>query len=145
MKNFSVIIILLLCGFTLDNEFITEEDVDSLSDANKFHHEQNIENNSDGDYTNAKILVINNISAKSKIALVKLNEVVFVDNLSIKLHKCYKKRENAYFENSALLSVYEHKLDADEALMFHGWMMSYNRSISVFEHPIYSILIEKCF
>lgn len=93
----------------------------------------------------AKIIVINKITAQSKEMDLKLGESKYFGNIEVKVYKCYKELNPYAPDNKILLSATEEKVDDEPTLLFQGWMMSSNISISTFEHPVYEIFAKDCF
>ena len=96
-------------------------------------------------YSSAKIIAINKITAQSKEIIVKSGEPKYFGNIEIKIYKCYKDVNPYNPDSKILLSITEEKVDEEPAILFQGWMMSSNISISTFEHPVYEIFAKDCF
>ncbi|MFV9850732.1 MAG: DUF2155 domain-containing protein [Rickettsia aeschlimannii] len=96
-------------------------------------------------YTNGKIIALNNITATSEEIDFKVGEEKYFGNIKIKLHKCIKKLDPYNEDNYLLMTITEYKIDEDPNLLFQGWMISSSISLSTFEHPIYEIFAKDCF
>lgn len=96
-------------------------------------------------YDSARIIAINKITAQSKEMVLKLKESKYFGNIEIKVHKCHKDLNPYAPDSKILLTVIEEKVDEEPTLLFQGWMMSSNISISTFEHPVYEIFAKDCF
>lgn len=96
-------------------------------------------------YNSAKIIAINKITAQSKEIILNSDEPKYFGNIEIKIYKCYKDTNPYNPDSKILLSVTEEKIDEEPAILFQGWMMSSNISISTFEHPVYEIFAKDCF
>lgn len=92
----------------------------------------------------AEIIILNKITAKSARVKLELGEVRFFGNLSVEVHRCIKNPDPLDNNNFMLLSAFDHKIDDDNASIFHGWMLSSNPSVSTLEHPVYEIFPVNC-
>lgn len=96
-------------------------------------------------YNSAKIIAINKITAQSKEIILKLGEPKYFGNIEIKIFKCYKDTNPYNPDSKILLAITEERVDEEPTIIFQGWMMSSNISISTFEHPVYEIFAKDCF
>jgi hypothetical protein len=96
-------------------------------------------------YNSAKIIAINKITAQSKEIILKSGEPKYFGNIEIKVYKCYKDVNPYNPDSKILLAITEEKVDEEPTILFQGWMMSSNISISTFEHPVYEIFAKDCF
>lgn len=96
------------------------------------------------EFNTAKLIALNKITAKSKELILKIGEAKYFGNIEIKVHKCLKSLDLYLPDNKILFTVIENKIDEDPLLVFQGWMMSSNISVSSFEHPIYEIFARDC-
>lgn len=96
------------------------------------------------EHRRAKIIALNKITAKSQEMILNIGEAKYFGNIEIKLQKCLKIPNPYKPDNKILLTITENKTDEDPALIFQGWMMSSNISISTFEHPVYEIFAKDC-
>lgn len=92
----------------------------------------------------AKIIVLNKITAKSKELLFLLGKIQFFGNLSIEVHKCIKNTSPFDNYNLMLLTIFDNKLNDNKVLVFHGWMVSRYPSLSTMEHPVYEVIPIDC-
>lgn len=92
----------------------------------------------------AKIIILNQITAKSELVDFRLGETQYFGNLSIELQKCVKNTDPLNSSNLMLLSVFDNKPDDDRISVFQGWIDSSNPSVSTVEHPIYEIIPKEC-
>ncbi len=92
----------------------------------------------------AELIILNKITAKQRREIFNLGEVRFFGNLSIKVHKCIKNTNSFNENNLMLLTVFDNKIDDDNLLVFHGWVVSSNPSLSTLEHPIYEVIPVDC-
>ena len=92
----------------------------------------------------AEIIVTNKITTKTENVVFKVGEVKFLGNLSIEIHKCIND-PNLYDPNNMMLvTVFDSKIEDDRILVFHGWIMSNNLSISTVEHPVWEVFASQC-
>ena len=92
-------------------------------------------------YNTAKIVALNKITAKSKEFEIAIGETVTFGNIQITVHKYCKSPDIYSSTYYALLTITEHKIDDDPKVVFQGWLVSFNPSLSTFEHPIYEVFV----
>ena len=100
--------------------------------------------NLEGNFTDIKIL--DKISSKNKLLKLKNGELVKFKDLSIKSLKC----KNSEFDDNPEITAYIQVRDLtnnnnDEVFVFNGWMFSSSPSIAPFDHPVYDVLLVKCY
>lgn len=96
-------------------------------------------------YTNkAQIVILNKITTKPYTLNVVIGKRYNFSNISYEIHKCAKSTDVYDLSNKMLVSVYDNKEKADNSLIFRGWMISTNPSISTIEHPVYELIPIKC-
>lgn len=93
---------------------------------------------------NAKIVILNKITAKSELLKFELNKAKSFGNLSVEVHKCAKNTNPLRPSNLVLITVFDNKPDGNKSLVFDGWMDSSNLAISTVEHPVYEIIPRDC-
>lgn len=129
-------------------EKIQREDLPKLEDKKKesISSEVNlpIEGEAFSYKKNAKIIILNKITAKSEAVEFKLGAAKSFGNISIEVHKCAKNTDPLKSSNLILITVFDNKIDNDKLLVFHGWMDSLNLSISTLEHPVYEVIPMDC-
>lgn len=129
-------------------EKIQREDLPKLEDKKKesISSEVNlpIEGEAFSYKKNAKIIILNKITAKSEAVEFKLGAAKSFGNISIEVHKCAKNTDPLKSSNLILITVFDNKIDNDKLLVFHGWMDSSNLSISTLEHPVYEVIPMDC-
>ena len=91
-----------------------------------------------------KLIILNKITTKSTEHILKIGEVKFFGNLSIKLHKCVKGTDPYNTNNWMLLTVFDNKVEKEAITVFHGWVLSSNPSLSTLEHPVYEVIPLDC-
>ncbi len=92
----------------------------------------------------AKMIILNKITAKSKIVDFKLGEVKYFGNISVEVQKCVKNLDPFRSSSAMVLRVFDNKPDEDRSLIFDGWVDSMNLSVSTVEHPVYEIFPKEC-
>lgn len=96
----------------------------------------------------AELVILNKITAKSVRKLFNLDELYNFGNLSFQIDRCVKNTDLFNANNLALLSVYDQKptqeKPLEKSLIFYGWLISSNLSISNIEHPVYEIMVMDC-
>jgi hypothetical protein len=91
-----------------------------------------------------KLIILNKITTKSTEHILKIGEVKFFGNLSIKLHKCVKGTDPYNTNNWMLLTIFDNKVEKEAVTVFHGWVLSSNPSLSTLEHPVYEVIPLDC-
>ncbi len=133
----------------------TEEKSDTLVPTDNATAPQNTDNNiqaktdfsiiSDVIYTNkAQIVILNKITTKPYTLNIAIGKRYNFSNISYEVHKCAKSINAYNLSNKMLVSVYDTKEKTDNSLIFRGWMISTNPSISTIEHPVYELIPIKC-
>ncbi|MFK8040458.1 MAG: DUF2155 domain-containing protein [Rickettsiaceae bacterium] len=92
----------------------------------------------------AKIIALNKITAQKMELTMNLNEPQYFDNIEITAYKCVKNLDQYNPDNQILITVYEYKADDDKLLIFKGWIINSDASISLLEHPIYEVFAKDC-
>ena len=92
----------------------------------------------------AKLIAINKTTASSQTLKATIDNVIFFHNLEIKLHQCVKIERTYGPEFYGLMTLTEYKVNDDPKIIFQGWLIGNNISLSNFEHPIYEIFLMQC-
>jgi hypothetical protein len=92
----------------------------------------------------AEIIILNKITAKSFAQILKIGEIKFFGNLSIEVNRCIKNDDQFNFNSLMLITILDNRIDDDDFLAFHGWIIPSNPSLATFEHPVYEIIPVKC-
>ena len=100
--------------------------------------------NIEGSFTDLKIL--DKISSKNTLVKLKNGELFTFKDLSIKSLKC----KNSEFDDNPEITAYIQVKDLtdennNEVFVFNGWMFSSSPSITPFDHPVYDVLLIKCY
>ena len=63
-----------------------------------------------------KLIILNKITTKSTEHILKIGQVKFFGNLSVKLHKCVKGTDPYNANNWMLLTIFDNKVESDKLL-----------------------------
>lgn len=96
------------------------------------------------EYEQAEIIALNKITAQSQKLLLKLNELQYFGNIAITVHKCVKVLDPYNLNNMILMTITENTIDDDPIIVFQGWLMSADISVSTLVHPVYEIFAKDC-
>ena len=77
---------------------------------------------------------------------LNLQQEKIFENLVIKILKC----QNSEFDDNPEVTAYIQVQDVtlknnDQVFVFNGWAFSSSPSITLFDHPVYDILLIKCY
>ena len=97
-----------------------------------------------GKKTDLKIL--DKISSKNELIILKNKEEYIYKDLAIKSMKCTNSEFDDNPEIKAYIQVRDlNKDDRDNVFVFNGWMFSSSPSIAPFDHPVYDIWLVGCY
>jgi len=104
----------------------------------------NSEDNLEGNFTNIKVL--DKISSKNTLVVLKNGEKIKHKDLIIKSIKC----KNSEFDDNPEITAYLQvkdltNKDKNDVFVFNGWMFSSSPSIASFDHPVYDIWLLSCY
>ena len=104
----------------------------------------NSEDNLEGNFTNIKVL--DKISSKNTLVVLKNGEEIKHKDLLIKSIKC----KNSEFDDNPEITAYLQvkdltNKDKNDVFVFNGWMFSSSPSIASFDHPVYDIWLLSCY
>ena len=109
---------------------------------------QNLKEKSSSQKLNSSqaILVgLDKITAKSSKLIVNLNEVKKFGPLEIKVLRCGKLKVNNKTDNVAYLQVKDlTKNENNQVFIFNGWTFASDPSLTPFDHAIYDIQLLNC-
>jgi hypothetical protein len=91
-----------------------------------------------------KLIILNKITTKSTEYILKIGEVKLFGNLSVELHKCIKGTDPYNVNNWMLLTILDNKVEKENFVVFHGWVLSSNPSLSTLEQPVYEVIPLDC-
>ena len=93
----------------------------------------------------AIIIGLDKITAKSSEMVVKLNENKTFGPLEIKILKCGKVKINNKIDNVAYMQVKDlTKTDNEKVFIFNGWTFASDPSLTPFDHAIYDLQLLNC-
>ena len=110
------------------------------SNVNSLENSESLE----GNFIEIKIL--DKVSSKNNVLKIKIGEEQKFKNLLIKSLKC----KNSEFDDNPEIIAYLQVKDLtnknnDEVFIFNGWTFSSSPTIKPFDHPVYDILLTKCY
>ena len=93
----------------------------------------------------AILIGLDKITAKSSELVVNLNESIQFGPLNIKILKCGKVKINNKTDSVAYMQVKDlTKSQNEQVFIFNGWTFSSNPSLTPFDHAIYDIKLLNC-
>ena len=163
MKLGNRIFFILLFYFTLSNNSLVEEKITSTPLINvekiKPSFEELVEDGDNNISNNLKekknapnlkssqaiLIGLDKITAKSSQLEVNLNEIKKFGPLEIKVLKCGKVQVNNKFDSIAYIQVKDlTKNDNEKVFIFNGWTFASDPSLTPFDHAIYDLQLLNC-
>ena len=93
----------------------------------------------------AFLIGLDKITAKSSELVVNLNEAKRFGPLEIKVLKCGKVRVNNKMDSVAYMQVKDlTKNEEDQVFIFNGWTFASDPSLTPFDHAIYDLQLKNC-
>ena len=93
----------------------------------------------------AILIGLDKITAKSSEFIVNLNESKKFGPLEIKILKCGKIKMNNKIDSVAYMQVKDlSKNDNEKVFIFNGWTFASDPSLAPFDHAIYDLQLLKC-
>ena len=93
----------------------------------------------------AILIGLDKITAKSSELVVNLNENKTFGPLVIKILKCGKVKVNNKIDSVAYMQVKDlTKNDNEQVFIFNGWTFASDPSLSPFDHAIYNLQLVNC-
>ena len=93
----------------------------------------------------AILIGLDKITAKSLELVVNLNESKTFGPLEIKILKCGKVKVNNKIDSVAYMQVKDlTKNDNEQVFIFNGWTFASDPSLSPFDHAIYNLQLVNC-
>ena len=110
------------------------------SNVNSLENSESLE----GNFIEIKIL--DKVSSKNNILIIKIGQEQKFKNLSIKSLKC----KNSKFDDDPEITAYLQVKDLtnksnNEVFIFNGWTFSSSPTVKPFDHPVYDIWLTKCY
>lgn len=93
----------------------------------------------------AILIGLDKITAKSSKLIVNLNENKLFGPLEIKILKCGKVKINNKIDSVAYMQVKDlSKSENDQVFIFNGWTFASDPSLTPFDHAIYDLQLLNC-
>ena len=93
----------------------------------------------------AILIGLDKITAKSSELIVNLNENKIFGPLEIKILKCGKVKVNNKIDSVAYMQVKDlTKNDNEQVFIFNGWTFASDPSLTPFDHAIYDLQLINC-
>ena len=93
----------------------------------------------------AILIGLDKITAKSSELVVNLNEIKQFGPLEIKILKCGKVKVNNKTDNVAYMQVKDStKSENEQVFIFNGWTFASDPSLTPFDHAIYDLQLLNC-
>jgi hypothetical protein len=93
----------------------------------------------------AILIGLDKITAKSSELVVNLNENKTFGPLEIKVLKCGKVKVNNKIDSVAYMQVKDlTKNDNEQVFIFNGWTFASDPSLTPFDHAIYDLQLVNC-
>ena len=93
----------------------------------------------------AVLIGLDKITAKSSQLVINLNESKKFGPLEIKILKCGKVKFNNIIDNVAYMQVKDlTKNENEQVFIFNGWTFASNPSLTPFDHAIYDLQLLNC-
>ena len=119
-----------------------EEEYENLSLDQSLKENKNIKSLNS---SQAILLGLDKITAKSSELIVNLNENKKFGPLEIKVLKCGKVKINNKTDSVAYMQVKDlTKNDNDQVFIFNGWTFASDPSLTPFDHTIYDLQLINC-
>ncbi len=119
-----------------------EEDNENISNNKNLKEKKDI---SSLKSSQAVLIGLDKITAKSSELIVNLNEIKKFGPLEIKILKCGKIRLNNKTDSVAYMQVKDlTKNENDQVFIFNGWTFASDPSLTPFDHAIYDLQLLNC-
>tara|TARA_B100001057_G_scaffold41306_1_gene37044 strand:+ start:31 stop:534 length:504 start_codon:yes stop_codon:yes gene_type:complete len=93
----------------------------------------------------AILIGLDKITAKSSELIVNLNESKQFGPLEIKILKCGKVKVNNKIDNVAYMQVKDlTRSENEQVFIFNGWTFASDPSLTLFDHAIYDLQLLNC-
>ena len=122
------------------------ENIEDKNDNTSFNTKIRQKKNSNNLKASQAILIgLDKITAKSSRLVVNLNENKKYGPLEIKVLKCGKVKVNNKIDSVAYLQVKDlTKNQNDQVFIFNGWTFASDSSLAPFDHAIYDLKLLNC-
>ena len=120
---------------------LLDEENENFSSSQNLKEKKNINLKS----SQAILIGLDKITAKSTELVVNLNESKQFGPLEIKILKCGKVKVNNKIDSVAYLQVKDlTKNDNEKVFIFNGWTFASDPSLTPFDHAIYDLQLINC-
>ena len=149
------------CNFTFSEEKITTSPLINLEKIKPSFEELNEENeklitkknikekkilNNSLKPSNAILIGLDKITAKSSELVINLDEVKIFGPLEIKILKCGKVQVDNKLDDVAYMQVKDlTKNENEKVFIFNGWTFASDPGLTPFDHAIYDLQLLNCF
>jgi hypothetical protein len=121
----------------------TNEDNENFTTNEYIKNKKNLNKNIKS--SQATIIGLDKITAKSSQLVVNLNEIKKFGPLEIKILKCGKVEVNNRIDDIAYMQVKDlTKSENEKVFIFNGWTFASNPSLTPFDHAIYDLQLLNC-
>ena len=122
-------------------EELEQETDEVLSNKNLKEKKNNIELKS----SQAILIGLDKITAKSSKLIINLNEIKKFGPLEIKILKCGKVKVNNKIDSVAYIQVKDlTKNENEQVFIFNGWTFASDPNLTPFDHAIYGLQLLNC-
>ena len=119
-----------------------DEENENISTNQNFQEKKNTSNITS---SQAVLIGLDKITAKSSQLVVNLNESKKFGPLEIKILKCGKVKFNNIIDNVAYMQVKDlTKNENEQVFIFNGWTFASDPSLTPFDHAIYDLQLLNC-
>ena len=120
-----------------------ENDSENSSDIKIIQNKKKQTSNENG--SNAILIGLDKITAKSSKILVKMNVPKKFGPLEIKILKCGKVKNNNILDDVAYMQVKDlSKGENEKVFIFNGWTFASDPNLTPFDHAIYDLQLVNC-
>ena len=122
------------------------EETDIKNDKSTYSKIKNKDKNSKSNISSQAIIIgLDKITAKSSKLYIKLNEVKKFGPLEIKILSCGKVKNDNRIDDVAYMQVKDlSKYNEDKIFIFNGWTFASDPSLTPFDHAIYDLQLSSC-
>ena len=121
-----------------------EFDEDKETNSNNLNFKSK-KNNSNLQPSQATLIWLDKITAKSSEVIIDLNKSKKIGPLEVKVLKCGKVKVNNRTDSVAYLQVKDlSKNDNEKVFIFNGWTFASDPSLTPFDHAIYNLQLINC-
>ena len=122
------------------------EETDIKTDKPTYSKIKNKNENSKSNISSQAIIIgLDKITAKSSKIYIKLNEAKKFGPLEIKILRCGKVKNDNRIDDVAYMQVKDlSKNNEDKVFIFNGWTFASDPSLTPFDHAIYDLQLSSC-